>query len=250
MARDLGHPDPRAPARDVSRPFLHAESRLPSCTRARRTPRPTRLGGPALSICRDLKEQGGTDYYAQALPFSTGEISYVSWASNAAAVSPMKRSAALDVMVPSLAQRVELESAYHGRAPFSACTSGEARRIAFSTARFRRGGGSLTPFGDLFLRSARLHRDVRSDGARRRREDARRLFRSRCRCSDGTRWRRAEVRRRRRPRHFSDDRRRSSSGLRERASSGGSRSRGARPAQRQRLPEKPWRSASRSTSAK
>src|SRR5262249_16298206 len=41
-----------------------------------------RLTGDSLPfpICRDLKEQGGTDYYAQGLTFSNGDISYVSWA--------------------------------------------------------------------------------------------------------------------------------------------------------------------------
>src|SRR5579859_7668177 len=30
-------------------------------------------------ICRDLKAEGATDYYAQGLKFSNGEISYASW---------------------------------------------------------------------------------------------------------------------------------------------------------------------------
>ena len=29
-------------------------------------------------LCYDMREEGGTDYYAQALPFTNGQVSYVS----------------------------------------------------------------------------------------------------------------------------------------------------------------------------
>jgi len=99
---------------------------------------------PRFPICRDLKEQGGTDYYAQALPFSTGEISYVSWASNAAGGFTDEAIGALDVMVPSLAQRVELESAYHATRALLGVYLGRSAAHRVLDGAFRRGGGSLT----------------------------------------------------------------------------------------------------------
>src|SRR5262245_23988063 len=72
-----------------------------------------RLTGEALPfpISRDLQQQGGTDYYAQGLKFSNGEISYVSWATRHPDGFADDAVRSLDALVPSLARRVELESA-------------------------------------------------------------------------------------------------------------------------------------------
>src|SRR5262249_15800516 len=61
-------------------------------------------------IARDLKAQGGTDYYAQGLRFSNGEISYVSWATRREGGFTDETIRAFDALLPSIARRIELES--------------------------------------------------------------------------------------------------------------------------------------------
>jgi adenylate cyclase len=94
-------------------------------------------------ICRDLKAQGGTDYYAQGLRFSNGEVSYVSWATREAGGFREESVQALDQMMPLLARRIELESAYHATRSLLEVYLGKnaARRV--SDGQFRRGGGEL-----------------------------------------------------------------------------------------------------------
>ena len=83
-----------------------------------------RAGGPPIRvrlateaqrfpICEDLQAQGGTEYFAQGLPCSTGEICYISWATRAPAGFSDDDIAALTGLTPYLAQRIELASAYH-----------------------------------------------------------------------------------------------------------------------------------------
>ena len=104
-----------------------------------------RLTGDALPfpICRDLKQQGGTDYYAQGLAFSNGEISSVSWATRHPEGLSDETLSTLDAIVPSLARRVELESAYHATRTLLEVYLGRnaARRVLDGS--FRRGGGEL-----------------------------------------------------------------------------------------------------------
>ena len=57
-------------------------------------------------ICRDLAEQGGTDYYAQGLPFTNGEISYVSWATREPGGFDEQTLQALDALSGALARRL------------------------------------------------------------------------------------------------------------------------------------------------
>jgi adenylate cyclase len=94
-------------------------------------------------ICRDLKEQGGTDYYAHGLAFSNGDISYVSWATREPSGFSEDMLRALDALAPSLARRVELESAYHATRTLLEVYLGRnaARRVLEGA--FRRGGGEL-----------------------------------------------------------------------------------------------------------
>lgn len=98
---------------------------------------------PRYPIGRDLKQQGGTDYYAQGLRFSNGEISYVSWATRQPGGFTGGTLAALDRLLPALAQRVELESAYHATRSLLEVYLGKnaARRVL--EGQFRRGGGEL-----------------------------------------------------------------------------------------------------------
>ena len=94
-------------------------------------------------ICRDLQRQGGTDYYAQGLKFSNGEISYVSWAMRAPEGFSDETVMALDAIAPLLARRIELESAYHATRTLLEVYLGRnaARRVLDGS--FRRGGGEL-----------------------------------------------------------------------------------------------------------
>jgi adenylate cyclase len=102
-----------------------------------------RLGDGELPfpICQDLRQQGGTDYYAQGLRFSNSEISYVSWATRAPAGFSDDEIALFDGILPYLSHRVELESAYHGTRALLEVYLGQnaARRVV--DGNFRRGGG-------------------------------------------------------------------------------------------------------------
>jgi adenylate cyclase len=94
-------------------------------------------------ICRDLAEQGGTDYYAQGLTFSNGELSYISYATRAAGGFSDEALQAFSAITPMLARRIELESAYHATRSLLEVYLGKnaARRV--SDGQFRRGGGEL-----------------------------------------------------------------------------------------------------------
>ena len=96
-------------------------------------------------VCRDLRELGGTDYYAQGLTFLNGETSYVSWATRDAGGFDDETIRALDAIAPSLARRVELESAYHATRTLLGVYLGRnaARRVLDGA--FKRGGGELIP---------------------------------------------------------------------------------------------------------
>jgi adenylate cyclase len=94
-------------------------------------------------ICRDLRDQGGTDYYAQGLAFTNGEISYISWATRDRSGFPDESLHALDAIGPSLARRMELESAYHGTQTLLEVYLGRnAARRVFEGA-FHRGSGEI-----------------------------------------------------------------------------------------------------------
>jgi adenylate cyclase len=92
-------------------------------------------------ICRELAEQGGTDYYAQGLPFTNGEASYVAWATRRPGGFDEDELRALDSMGPALARRIELESAYYATRSLLEVYLGKnaARRVV--QGQFRRGSG-------------------------------------------------------------------------------------------------------------
>jgi adenylate cyclase len=95
-------------------------------------------------ICRDLRQQGGTDYYVQALRFSSGEVGYVSWSTRAPEGFSDEAIGALDALAPFLTCRIELESAYHATRTLLDVYLGHnaARRVMDGA--FRRGEGVLT----------------------------------------------------------------------------------------------------------
>lgn len=97
----------------------------------------------AFPVCRDLRDQGGTDYYALGLPFANGEISYVSLATRDATGFSADALALLDAVRTQLARRLELESAYHATGALLEVYLGRnaARRVLGGA--FKRGGGEL-----------------------------------------------------------------------------------------------------------
>jgi adenylate cyclase len=94
-------------------------------------------------ICVDLQAQGGTDYLAQGLARTTGEIGYISFATCAPGGFADDAIAILLALAPALAQRIELESAYHAtRALLEVYLGRNAGRRVLAGA-FRRGDGEL-----------------------------------------------------------------------------------------------------------
>jgi len=101
------------------------------------------LDDPVYPICVDLQAQGGTDYFAQGLRRITGDIGYISLTTRAPGGFTDDTIAALLALGPSLAQRIELESAYHAtRALLEVYLGRNAGRRVMKGA-FRRGGGEL-----------------------------------------------------------------------------------------------------------
>lgn len=104
-----------------------------------------RLDGADLRypICRELAAQGGTDYYAQGLRFSNGEVSYVAWATREPGGFGDTEIRTLDALAPMLARRIELESSYYATRSLLEVYLGKnaARRVV--SGQFRRGAGEL-----------------------------------------------------------------------------------------------------------
>ena len=104
-----------------------------------------RLDGADLQfpICRELAEQGGTDYYAQGLGFSNGELSYVAWATREPSGFTDDALRALEGMAPMLARRIELESSYYATRSLLEVYLGKNAAQRVVNGQFRRGGGEL-----------------------------------------------------------------------------------------------------------
>jgi adenylate cyclase len=94
-------------------------------------------------ICVDLRAAGGTDYYVQPLPFTSGATSYVSFATAAPGGFSDATLDLLEAIQPFLARRLELESAYHAtRALLEVYLGRNASRRVLAGA-FQRGRGEL-----------------------------------------------------------------------------------------------------------
>jgi adenylate cyclase len=104
-----------------------------------------RLDGPDLRfpVCRELAAEGGTDYYAQGLEFSNGEVSYVAWATRDPAGFSDDALRALDEIAPALARRIEIESAYYATRSLLEVYLGKNAAQRVASGQFRRGGGEL-----------------------------------------------------------------------------------------------------------
>lgn len=92
-------------------------------------------------ICEDLRAQGGTEYFAQPLMMSTGQISYISWATRAPGGFDDAAIDALRGLTPYLAQRIELTSAYHMTRALLEVYLGRNAGRRVSAGAFRRGSG-------------------------------------------------------------------------------------------------------------
>jgi adenylate cyclase len=91
----------------------------------------------------DLRDQGGTDYDVEPLPFTTGEVGYISFATNAAGGFTDSHLETLESIRPFLARRLELESAYYAtRALLDVYLGKNAARRVYAGA-FQRGKGEL-----------------------------------------------------------------------------------------------------------
>jgi adenylate cyclase len=113
--------------------------------RASRTPMRVRLlpGDLQFPLCNDLRDQGGTDYYVQPLPFTNGQVSYVSFATDAGEGFSDAVLQVLEAIRPFVARRLELESAYYATRALLDVYLGKnaARRVCAGA--FQRGRGEL-----------------------------------------------------------------------------------------------------------
>jgi adenylate cyclase len=92
-------------------------------------------------ICDDLRAQGGTEYLAQGLHHTNGEIGYVSWATRVPGGFDEDQVAALTALAPELGLRIELESAYHATRALLQVYLGRNAGDRVARGGFRRGGG-------------------------------------------------------------------------------------------------------------
>lgn len=105
-----------------------------------------RLGPGELpyALCRELRDEGATDFYAQPLSFTNGQVGYITFVTQAAEGFSEPTLALLDAVRPFLARRIELESAYHAtRGLLEVYLGGNAARRVLS-GQFQRGRGELT----------------------------------------------------------------------------------------------------------
>jgi adenylate cyclase len=98
---------------------------------------------PTFPICEDLRQQGGTDYFAQGLPASNGEVGFITWASREPDGFSDESLAALDALAPDLSLRIELASAYQATRALLGVYLGRNAGQRVMEGAFQRGGGEL-----------------------------------------------------------------------------------------------------------
>ena len=95
------------------------------------------------ALCTELRDQGGTDFYAQPLPFANGQVGYITFVTQEPQGFSDQALALLDAIQPFLARRVELESAYYAtRALLEVYLGNNAARRVLA-GQFQRGCGEL-----------------------------------------------------------------------------------------------------------
>ena len=94
-------------------------------------------------LCIELRDLGGTDLYAQPLPFGNGQIGYATFVTQAPGGFSESTLALLEGIRPFLARRVELESSYYVTRALLEVYLGKnaARRVL--AGQFQRGRGEL-----------------------------------------------------------------------------------------------------------
>jgi adenylate cyclase len=115
-----------------------------------------RAGGPPIHvslekdvmpypICQDMKDLGGTDYFAQGMPFSWGGYGYISWTTKEPGGFDQESIDSLNLIIPFLSRRIELESSYHVMNALLEVYLGKnaARRVRAGA--FKRGEGERIP---------------------------------------------------------------------------------------------------------
>jgi adenylate cyclase len=116
-----------------------------AAVRTSRQPLRVRLvpGELPFALCAELRDEGGTDFYALPLPFANGQVGYATFVTDAPAGFDDATLALLDATQPFLARRVELESAYYATRALLEVYLGKnaARRVL--AGEFQRGRGEL-----------------------------------------------------------------------------------------------------------
>jgi adenylate cyclase len=95
------------------------------------------------ALCTELRDQGATDFYALPLPFTSGQVSYATFVTDAPAGFSERAIALFEAISPFLARRLELESAYYATRALLEVYLGKnaARRVL--AGEFQRGRGEL-----------------------------------------------------------------------------------------------------------
>ena len=102
-----------------------------------------RPGELPYALCVELRDLGGTDFYAQPLPFANGQIGYITFVTQAPEGFSDAALALLEEIRPFVARRVELASAYYAtRALLEVYLGNNAARRVLA-GQFQRGRGEL-----------------------------------------------------------------------------------------------------------
>jgi adenylate cyclase len=100
-------------------------------------------GDLPFALCTELRDEGGTDFYAQPLLFANGQVSYATFVTDAPSGFSDGAIALLEEIRPFVARRLELESAYYATGALLEVYLGKnaARRVL--AGEFQRGRGEL-----------------------------------------------------------------------------------------------------------
>jgi adenylate cyclase len=100
-------------------------------------------GSLPFALCAELRDQGGTDFYAQPLRFANGQVSYATFVTDMRTGFSEETLALFEAIRPFLARRLELESAYYATRALLEVYLGKnaARRVL--AGEFQRGRGEL-----------------------------------------------------------------------------------------------------------
>jgi adenylate cyclase len=116
-----------------------------AAVRQTRAPLRIRLGPGELpyALCVELRDQGGTDFYAQPLPFANGQVGYITFVTQTPEGFSDAALALFEGIAPFVARRVELASAYYAtRALLEVYLGNNAARRVLA-GQFQRGRGEL-----------------------------------------------------------------------------------------------------------